>query len=141
MGEVIAITEVQPEERSPADWFDDFWLLYPRHESKLHAKRAWARIHARSYVDILVAAVAWTKIWRAQERRMDCIPYAATWLNGERWEDEIPAELQANTKTHASHVLAVLPGTDGGDGSDSPKARASIPLHVQKVLDQLKGKK
>ena len=79
--------------------FDDFWAVWPRKESKKNALAAWAKavkkIDAQSIVD---AATAYASSPFVPEVRF--VPYAATWLNGERWNDPLPSA-PANGKQSA----------------------------------------
>ncbi|MGY2438580.1 hypothetical protein [Pseudomonas sp. SDO52101_S400] len=69
-----------------------FWKLYPRKVGKDKAEKAWAKLKVnQALYDLMVAALAkqvltpdWTK------ERGQFIPHPATWLNGKRWQDEIP---------------------------------------------------
>lgn len=70
--------------------FEDFWVLYPRHEAKKDARKAWERVDAARHVEILTALAAWRPYLLARESSF--IPLPATWLRGERWEDELPKE-------------------------------------------------
>ena len=81
----------QEPKRAP-DWkperFDGFWKFYPRGENKQGAIRAWDKLQPD---DGLIAEMG-----RALQRQMQRpdwqqgvgIPYASTWLNQRRWEDE-----------------------------------------------------
>jgi len=79
--------------------FSDFWTAWPRKVERKAAVRAYTSAlsgtgHRTSDTAamILAAATAWAAQWRDVEQRpVDKIPHAATWLNGERWNDEIPA--------------------------------------------------
>lgn len=73
------------EELSP-DPFDSFWEVYPRKAGKAQARKAFAKAIRRVPVDVIVAgAVA----YRDDPNREDGFTaHAATWLNGERWEDD-----------------------------------------------------
>lgn len=77
--------------------FDQFWASYPRREAKKDAKKAWAQANGEKHVDAILSALAW-------QRRLDSwvrgfVPLAATYLRGERWEDENP--LAARTAVQA----------------------------------------
>lgn len=105
--------------------FDDFWLLYPKRWAKKDARKAWDRIDPSLHNRIFIALVRWRQVWRNKE--VEFLPHPATWLNGERWEDELPdGALPAN----ASHISAVLPTGERGE----------IPAHVQAVLAKLRGR-
>lgn len=71
--------------------FEAFWQAYPNKKAKGYALKAWQRIKGRPPVEELVAAVERAKGsygWRKENGAF--IPHPATWLNGRRWEDEIP---------------------------------------------------
>ena len=77
--------------------FDTFWSLYPRKVAKGDARKAWASTASiRPPIADIVAAI------RAQSQgeqwRKDFgmyIPYPATWLRQERWEDSTTIDLPA----------------------------------------------
>jgi len=114
--------------------FDHFWLLYPRHVAKLAARRAWARTRPADHVAILEALVSWRPVWR--DKDPEYLPHAATWLHGERWEDELPAGYRRVTGEST-------PGPQIVDlGNDQPvPVRQTIPPHIQNVIDRILGKK
>lgn len=71
--------------------FDEFWKQYPKKANKVAAQKAWKKQKVGS--DLL------TQIITAVEKAKNCeqwrkdngqyIPFASTWLNNRRWEDEI----------------------------------------------------
>ncbi len=68
--------------------FDVFWQSYPRKVGKGAARRAYASALKKTDPETLLAALkAQLPTMMAQEERF--IPHAATWLNGERWADEV----------------------------------------------------
>jgi len=71
--------------------FADFWTLYPRHVAKKDAERAWHKTSPPDQMAAVVALVDWRRVWIAKDD-MDHVPYPATWLNGERWTDELPRQ-------------------------------------------------
>jgi len=77
--------------------FEVFWAEYPRKTAKAAARKAWAR-----KVGTHATAVRVTRALQAQikagifQKDVDFIPHAATWINQERWEDEVPAQAAAN---------------------------------------------
>lgn len=108
------------------DMFSIFWELYPRRIAKKDARRMWDRIKPEAHPTILSALVEWRKIWAAKE--LEFVPYPATWLFGERWEDELPV---ACGSTHAAHVSAKLP---------LDVERTPMPESVRAALAKLRGK-
>jgi hypothetical protein len=73
-----------------ADGFDRFWAAYPRKVQKKAALKAWQKLApgAEMVKAILVTLEAQKRCGQWQDRKF--IPYPASWLNGERWEDELP---------------------------------------------------
>ena len=67
--------------------FEFFWKLYPRHEDKTSARKAWMdmRVSAETLISALETAKR-SKEWLEEGGRY--IPRAAKWLDG-KWEDYI----------------------------------------------------
>ena len=78
--------------------FERFWSLYPRKVSKADAKKAWAKIKVTADLfDLMAKALAaWTVSADWTKDGGQFIPHASTWLNGKRWEDELPAPAGAS---------------------------------------------
>lgn len=80
--------------------FDEFWAAYPRKAGKAEALKAWKKINPdaalHSAMLDAVAAHKQSDQWRRDNGQY--IPYPATWLNGERWKDEVlPAKLDVHS--------------------------------------------
>ena len=75
--------------------FEQFWKAYPRKIAKGEARRVWFRLKPDSALleRILKAIEAQkrTEQWHKESGKF--IPHPATWLNGERWEDETKIQL------------------------------------------------
>ena len=108
--------------------FDDFWMLFPKHIARMEAERSWKKLGDAQRVAALVGLAEWRIVWLS-EGRLQYVPNASTWLNQQRWTDELPQTW--GTSGHASHIPAKLP--------DSP-ARTVIPDHVRALLAKLRGK-
>jgi hypothetical protein len=69
--------------------FDEFWKLYPRKVAKGDARKAWEQTAAiRPPIDKLLKAVICARAseqWRKDDGNF--VPYPATWLRAERWDD------------------------------------------------------
>ena len=71
------------------DDFDSWWKVYPRKLAKADARKAWKqtapiRPPAADLIKAVIVACR-TDAWI--EAGGKYIPYAATWLRGERWAD------------------------------------------------------
>lgn len=124
--------ETEPE-KEPAATFDDFWLLYPRRVAKKDARQAWWKLTPANQVKALDALIDWRRIYAARDD--DKIPHPATWLNGERWEDELPREYRTDT-TNASTDTAARAAQQTHDR----KAGIPMPQRVRDLLAKLKAK-
>ena len=109
------------------DLWDSFWALFPRHEAKKDAKKAWERLAEAEQLAAVVAIADWRRVWQAQGRDPSVIPLPATWLRGERWEDELPQGFRRPSATVTALPTAAPP----------PK-RGEIPEHVKRMIAKLK---
>lgn len=67
--------------------FDEFWQLWPRREGKANAVKAWQKATKKiSESELVEKARAYVTSPTVPEKQF--VPHAATWLNGERWNDE-----------------------------------------------------
>ena len=71
--------------------FDKFWQAYPKKVSKKQAQKSWKKINPslELFEKILKALemAKQTEQWKKDNGKY--VPYPATWLNQERWTDEI----------------------------------------------------
>ena len=72
--------------------FDHFWKVYPRKAAKAQAEKAWTKLNPDpSLYDLIMQKLAIAKqTAKWKEKNGEFVPYPATWLNGRRWEDELP---------------------------------------------------
>ena len=77
-----------PKTDQPTGLFEDFWAKYPIKAAKGHARGAFRKaLKKTTSQEIMNGLERFLVHSRRTERAY--IPHAATWLNGERWEDEI----------------------------------------------------
>lgn len=71
--------------------FDEFWQVYPRKQGKGQARKAWRKIKPSQDLKerILWAVEQQKQSEQWQKEGGTYIPLPATWLNQERWDDEI----------------------------------------------------
>jgi hypothetical protein len=72
---------------SPDAEFDQWYSAYPKKKDKGHARTAFKAARKKANMETLMAGVL---RFAAESRGTDqkFLAYPATWLNGERWEDE-----------------------------------------------------
>ena len=69
--------------------WEDFWELYPRKVGKKMARTAWFKLTDKQKVAAMTALPNHIQYWKQKETDSEFIPFPATWLNQERFEDEI----------------------------------------------------
>lgn len=82
--------EVKKERSIYSVLFENFWKAYPRKIGKEPANKSWVKISISEevYNQIMAGLANYIKHeWKGKE--MKYIPHAATWLNQERWKDEV----------------------------------------------------
>ncbi len=89
-------------------WFSEWWSAYWRRVAKKPARKAFAKlIRTREQFDAVMAAT------RAQSpemlgRTIDKRPHPATWLNGERWNDETESSPAVTKKSGVQGAIDQL---------------------------------
>ena len=77
------------------DDFERFWKAYPKKVAKADARKAWAQTKDfRPDIETLLTAIkaqCRTEQWMRGAGQF--IPYPATWMRGERWDDELEVKL------------------------------------------------
>ena len=69
--------------------FTAFWSAYPRKVAKPAALKAWRSAKSRPPLADLLAALdrhKGSEQWQAAR----FVPHPATWINGQRWDDQLP---------------------------------------------------
>ena len=116
------------------DDFDRFWSVYPKKRSKGDARKAWRQTEAiRPPIDEVLAAVDRgnrSVEWHKADREGNVgafIPYPASWLRAEGWDDEYTVRLPAIR-------------INGATAAQEPKLEIAAPSaeQVEKVRDMLR---
>jgi len=78
--------------------FAIFYGLYPRKMARKDAEKAWNKLTPTEQSECLDAMPNYLKYWKIKETAKDYIPYPASFLNAQRWTDEIDIEPIQNKK-------------------------------------------
>lgn len=69
------------------DRFDTFWKHYPRKVAKPNALKAWLKLKPDdALTKTIISAISNQNL---ASREQQFIPHPASWLNAQRWEDEV----------------------------------------------------
>ncbi len=80
--------------------FDEFWSIYPIKREKKKARDKWKAKRLDAIADQLIADVR-NRIKSDEQWLRGFAPHATTYLNGERWEDELSG--RANARAGPQH--------------------------------------
>lgn len=99
--------------------FARFWDAYPKRVAKKEARKAWAQIQPQptsETVDRMIATLAWQcrdPQWGKDGGQF--VPYPASWLRAERWDDEpvnVPILNERTARTLAAGAAFVEAGKE-----------------------------
>lgn len=118
--------------------FTAFWRAYPRKQSKGDARKAWGQTAAiRPPLPDLLAAIERGKSsaqWHKSDHEGNVgafIPMPATWLRGERWDDEYDCKLNGINGSHAAHRDAPMPKLGGAPTPEQIAASKTVLTAVR----------
>ncbi|MFH1614890.1 MAG: hypothetical protein ABIG61_07390 [Planctomycetota bacterium] len=70
--------------------FNRFWAVYPRRVAIGNAKKVWAKIKPDdNLTQKMITAIGKQAMAHGWYRDKKFCPHPATWLNAERWNDEV----------------------------------------------------
>ena len=75
-------------------WFESFWEIYPKHQDKKKAKQKFLKActNEKEYKAIMDGLRNVLPVWAKKDTKY--IPMPTTWLNGERWNDEVDLHME-----------------------------------------------
>lgn len=75
-------------------WFESFWEIYPKHQDKKKAKQKFLKLctDEKKYQEIMDGLRNVLPVWAKKDNKY--IPMPTTWLNGERWNDEVDLHME-----------------------------------------------
>jgi len=80
--------QTPPQNGGVVTAFERFWTLYPRKQAKGAAQKAFTKAATKTSTEAIIEGLrAQLPTMSQQERQY--IPHPATWLNAERWSDEV----------------------------------------------------
>lgn len=90
---------ITPSSENISDPFEVFWWTYPRRIGKGATRTAFARAKKKADVlHILNAAHQYSAFCVEQGTEKQFIPHPSTWLNQERWDDDLESEIDSATQ-------------------------------------------
>jgi hypothetical protein len=82
---ITILKELEPLNDIKSEQFEQFWAHYPNKLDKARARKAFNKLSQRKGKLAIAGAKAFSDDPNLPPKRF--IPYPATWLNGERWDD------------------------------------------------------
>lgn len=95
------------------EYFKRFWLMYPRKAKQFQAQLAWNAlpVDVELYERILQAVEKYSKTRQWADKTY--VPYPENFLDGKRWEDDIPTDAPKKKNDVAAAAEAVVAGLEG----------------------------
>lgn len=124
----MQVVQMRSESADLVIEFEDFWSLYPRRVAKKEARTAWNKIDAKLHTQIMTALFEWARIWGARGE-IQYVPYPATWLNGDRWEDDFPPGHKPYSMKQQREQCA----------SEESGERKTMPQHVIDAIKRMRS--
>lgn len=109
--------------------FDAFWMMYPRKIAKAFARKSFnSAVKKAHYEEILLALRSQIDASAFSDDK-GFIPYPASWLNAERWSDEIIPHRRTPFRNGAAELLAREWMEPTIEGSVTPPGMIEGPAH------------
>lgn len=102
------------EEQTTDNDFETFYSTYPRKVSKSNAEKAWKKQKC-VLSEVMPSLQKQMRLWNDPQ----FIPHPATWLNGRRWEDDIP-----NGNKQATRATTYANSLPSGKNDPASKKKA-----------------
>ena len=84
-------TYIKPDvNKKEIPFFAEFWKAYPKKTNGTYARKVFLKLKVdKPLLDKMLQAIELQKktVWKDKDPQY--IPHPSTWLNGERWEDEV----------------------------------------------------
>jgi DNA-binding Lrp family transcriptional regulator len=106
--EITQIDHSEDHPVIPADRFEEFYEAYPRKAKRPDAQRAWEKSIKRADADHIIRRATAYRDNPIPEHKKTFIPYPATWLNGDMFNDPLPDWYAAEKPTPTSRALGVM---------------------------------
>ena len=120
-----------------------FYGLYPRKMARKDAEKAWNKLTLTEQAECLEAMPNYLKYWKIKETAKDYIPYPASFLNAQRWTDEIDIEplKKPELPFYATEELTLKKAQEVGvtpyAGEGWQQLRARISQKIKQLEEQL----
>ena len=123
--------------------FENFWSQYPKKVGKLTAKRSWEKLSQENQQKALEAIVEHRKYWTAKGTEWEFIPHASTWLNQERFEDELVIEQKENKRPplpfYATEELTLQKAKEVGITPYAGEAWQQLRMRIANKIKELQN--
>jgi len=101
------------------------------------AEKAWSKLSTAEQAQALEALPAHIRYWNAADTAKEFIPYASSWLNQARYEDELemPQQKQATIAWWTTDAGVMAKGTELGL---SPRPGEAMSQFKSRVADSIR---
>lgn len=106
IGYAINLLNDEEKRNAPDALFDTFWKAYPNKKAKPMALKAWKKLKVDAVLAerIMLALELHKKTPQWSKDDGQYIPHPSTWLNQQRWEDELKSEKSSENQSKFGHL-------------------------------------
>lgn len=81
--------------------FTNFWEMYPRKMARSKSEKSFCKVctDENHYIQIMNGLARWNDYWSTIDDKQ-FVPYPTTWLNQERWNDDVPQAAKHGTSAY-----------------------------------------
>ena len=92
----LPITNAQPTVAREPNRFPDWWAIWGKKKAKGDAEKAYkAALKKISHDDLMAKTRAYWDHVKASGTDLQYVPYPATWLRAEQWDDDLTPNAQS----------------------------------------------
>ena len=121
--------------------FAQFYALYPRKQGRRAAEKSWDRLTRQEQAEAYQALPNHLEYWKLKQTEKDYIPHPATWINQNRWEDELDMEVKKVKKPelpfYATEELTMQKAREVGITPYAGEAWAALRMRISNKIKQL----
>jgi len=116
--------------------FNEFWQIYPIKEDRKQCAKKWNTRKLDNIADKIISAVI-DNIEHNEKWKAGFIPHPKTYINGDKWDDELPAPgtvaIKWPTTNEGWGELGKKHNINAGMGEEWPKFKGRVRAAVEGI--------
>lgn len=114
--------------------FDEFWSKYPRKIARKYAKQCFDRLSPDNKKAAISGLDQYLKYWQVKGTQSDFIMHASTFINQERWTDELDLDNAIKMPWFSSDQATIEKGREIGCHSKPGEGMSEYRERIKNAL-------